>query len=114
MFLQCRAGELPHRVIGAAARVLHSTRDVLDVVVNLLFIGRCRNSVRAYYVDQRLDALDKKSGLIFEVILHPCKTCFASLCAWGRLVYLKLGHALIPLVIQPVDPVTLPVIATVR
>lgn len=80
MFLQSRAGELPHSVVGAAARVLHRAGDILDVVVNLLLIGRCRNRVGANEVDQRLDALDKKGGLIFEIILQPCKTCFATLC----------------------------------
>lgn len=93
MLLESRAGKLLDGVVGSVSSVLDRTRDVLDVVVDLLFIGGAGNRVGADEVDQRLDALDEKGGLIFEVILQTCKN--ASLSAWGRLVYLKLGHALI-------------------
>lgn len=114
MLLQSRAGEFPHSVVGATACIPHRTRNVLDIVVNLPLIGRRRDLVGANQIDQGLDALNKKGGLIFEIILQPCKTCFASMCAWGMLVYLKFGHALIPLVAHPIRAVALSVIAAVR
>lgn len=73
MLLQSRTREILYSVISSVSGVLDCSGDILDVVVDLPFIGSVDNWVGANQVDQRLDALDKKSGLIFEVILQPVR-----------------------------------------
>lgn len=48
-------------------------RDILDVVFDLLVVGSIGHRVGTDQINQGLDALNKESGLIFEVILQPVR-----------------------------------------
>lgn len=73
MLLESGARELLHSIVGSVSSVLHRTRDILDVVFNLVIVGGIWDRVRADEVDQRLNALHEQSGLVFEVVLQPVR-----------------------------------------
>jgi len=70
MFLECRVRKLLYGIVRPVSSVLHSTRNVLDIVIDLLLVGWSENRRRANEVDERLDALDECGGLVFEVVLR--------------------------------------------
>jgi len=51
MFLERRTREVLDSIIGPGTRVLNRTRYLLDVLVDLLLVGRSRNRGRSDQVD---------------------------------------------------------------
>ena len=73
MLLQSGAGEILDSIVCSVSSILNGMRDILNVVFDLLVVGGIGHGIGADEIDQGLDALDKESGLIFEVILQPVR-----------------------------------------
>lgn len=70
MLLQSWVGKLIDGIVSFVASVLDRLRDILDELIYLLFFCRRRVGIGTYEGDQGLDALDKQSRLVFEVVLR--------------------------------------------
>lgn len=59
MFLQRRILNILDSIVGPRDSVLDGARNVLDIVLDLLFIGGSGDGTRANHVHEWLDALDE-------------------------------------------------------
>jgi hypothetical protein len=111
MLLQCWARKLFDGIVSPASGILDRARNLLNVLVYLLLVGRSGNRCRSDQVNQWLDALNKEGGLVLEVVLQACEN--ATQVTKNELVYLEFSHACV-LLKTAIHANTLTIIATIR
>lgn len=69
MFLQRRVRQVVDSVIGFVSCVFNRLGDVLNIIVDLLFVRRSRGRSGSDEIDKRLNTLNKKGCLVFQIVL---------------------------------------------